>query len=230
MQARLAAEFGQLLERRARLLLLERHVGLEHQARHRQARRAGVRSREQRFGRVELVHVDGRARPDQRRQARRLRNRERLLRELARLAVPPFEQRDDRRILLAARAFDVAPAAALAHLARQPRDPPADAQQQVGDGEAGDDEHDERIERKLDAIRRRDEQRVARVELEQQRREHRERGQQQEREQETHQRPADAPPARSAERSRVAFSVRTAVRLARQVREFRWASASRRAA
>ena len=47
----------------------------------------------------------------------RLRNRERFLRELARLAVAALEQRDHRRILLRARALDVAAPPRLAHFA-----------------------------------------------------------------------------------------------------------------
>ena len=87
---------------------------------------------------VELAHVDRGARGEQRGQARRMRNRQRLFRELARLAVPPFEQRDDGGVLLAARALDVAATAARAHLRRQARDAPGDAQQQVQHDEAGD--------------------------------------------------------------------------------------------
>ena len=93
---------------------------------------------EQRLGLRELAHVDGGARAEQRGQPARLRHRERFVGELARLAVAAFEQRDDRRILLAARALDVAAAPALAHLRRHPRDARREAQQQVQHDEPGD--------------------------------------------------------------------------------------------
>ena len=91
MQAGIALELGELLQRGARLALFQRHVGFEHEPRHGETWHAGIRTGQQRLRAVELAHVDGGARGEQRRQSRRLRNRQRLFRELARLAVPSFE-------------------------------------------------------------------------------------------------------------------------------------------
>ena len=216
VQARLALELRELLERDARLVLLQRHVRLEHEPGHRRGSarphpdvRAAPRPRE-------IAHVDRRARAEQRGQPARLRDGERFLGELPRLAVAALEQRDDRGILLAARAIEVAPAAALAHLAPAcARCATARRSSRWTTTNARITQHDERVERELHAIGRRDEQRVARVELEQQRRQHRERGEQQEREEQAHERERyRAAPAPARRRSRVAFTVRSASRLA----------------
>ena len=118
MRAGLLAQHAEDAERFERLALLQLHLGFEHQPRHREARHRRVGSREQRLGGGELAGGDGRARAEQRGQARRLRNRQRLLRELPRAAEATLEQRDDRRILLRpARA----PAAAAAGTCALPR-------------------------------------------------------------------------------------------------------------
>ncbi len=123
VQSRVALQFAQLAQRVAGLSALQRRFRGQHEARHREAAHARIRSAEVRQRRVEFAAVDRRARADQRRNAGRMGNRERLVRDLARLAVAAFEQRHDRRILLRARALDVAAAPGLLHFARQARDP-----------------------------------------------------------------------------------------------------------
>ena len=134
----------------------------------------------------ELAHVDGGARAEKRRKAGRVRNGERFFRVLARLAVAAFEQRDGRSVLLAARALDVALAAIRTHLGGQPCDARRDTEHEVEPDEACGGEQDERVERKLDAIRRRDEQCVPIVQLEEERHEHGQSGEQQEGEENSH--------------------------------------------
>ena len=64
--------------------------------------------------------MDG-ARSDQCREARRVRYRERLIGELAGLAVASLKQRDDGRILLGMRTFDIAAMPRVADLLGQAR-------------------------------------------------------------------------------------------------------------
>src|SRR5204863_8270244 len=86
---------------------------------------------------------------------------ERLLRELPRLAVAALDQRDNGRFLLRARTAELSPATMIAYVARQSRQPRHHPREGIERRECGDDQQKERIERKLDAIRRRDEQRIA---------------------------------------------------------------------
>ena len=119
MHSRLLAQRLEQPERFLRLALIQRHLGLQHQPRHREARRLRVGASEQRLGRLEVAHVDRGARGDDRIQARRSWNLQRLLGVLTRLAVAPFEQRYHRRILLRPRTLDLLLAPPLAHRRRK---------------------------------------------------------------------------------------------------------------
>ena len=119
VRARLLAQRAEDGERFERLALLQLHLGFEHQPRHREARHRRIGTREQRLGGGELAGGDRRSRAEQRRQARRLRYRERFLGELPRAAEAALEQRDDRRILLRARALLMLPLPVPAHFLGQ---------------------------------------------------------------------------------------------------------------
>ena len=186
VQPRLATQLGEARERVGRLSALERELRLEHEARHREIRRMRIGPLEHRGRRGEVARFERGARADQRRHGRRLRNRERFLRELARLAVAAFEQRDDRGILLGAKALELAPAPSLAHFLRQLRKAHRRADQRVQRDERQQRDDDERVLRKLDAVRRRHEQHVTGVETEQERERHRRRGDDDERDQRAH--------------------------------------------
>ena len=131
VRARFLAQRLQHRERVERPPLLELHLGIEHQPRHREARRLRDRAGEVRLGRREVARVERRARRDQRGNPGARGNVERLLGELSRLAVAAFEQRDDRRIELRARRALLLAAAHRAHFARQGRRPEREPQQRV---------------------------------------------------------------------------------------------------
>src|SRR5678815_3400500 len=120
-------------------------------------------------------------RADQCRHRRRLRDCQRLLRELTGLAVTSLEQRDHGCILLAPKTFELPAAPPLADLGGHLRDPHSGADHCVQRQKRDHGDDDERVLRQLDAIRRCDEQHVAGVDPEQQRERHRRGGEQQER-------------------------------------------------
>ena len=103
------AQCAENAERLERVSLLQFHLGLQHQPRDREARHRRVGSREQRLGGRELPGGDGRASAEQCRQARGLRNAQRLLRELPGPAEAALQQRDDRRVLPGAGALLLLP-------------------------------------------------------------------------------------------------------------------------
>ncbi len=229
VRAGIALELRQSRERFRGSALLERKLGLEHQPRHAQARRLRVRTSEQRSRSGEIARLERCTRADQCSESGRMRNRERFLGGLARAAVAPFEQSDQRRILLASRALDMLRLAVLAHLARQPRKARCESQQHVDEREAACSEHDERVERNFEAVRRCDDQHVAGVvDSREQRDRDGDRAKQQEQQQCTHRAigrrlalerryrfgRAGVTGGCAVRRSCAAFSVRTASRLA----------------
>jgi hypothetical protein len=131
VQARFAAELREPLERLGGLPAFERDLRFEHQAWHGEVRRLRIRPLEHRARTREVAGFERRARADERRDRRRLRNRERLLRKLSRLAVPPLEQGDDGRILLRTKALVLAALASLAHFLRELRKAYRGADQRV---------------------------------------------------------------------------------------------------
>ena len=98
----------------------ERNLRFEHQSRHGETRCTRFRPSKRRFDGVKVSGLQRRARRDQRPDRRRSRDRERLVGELSRLAVPPLDQRHDGGVLLCPRAADLPPAAMVANIAWKP--------------------------------------------------------------------------------------------------------------
>ena len=161
MRAGLFAQRLENTERQQRLALLELHFGLEHESGHGEACHLGVGTGEQCFGGREFARVDRCPGADHRGQARRLRNRQRLFSVLTSPPITAFQQCDHRRILLRAGALLMLLPPLDAHLLRQSKGVFDDAQKRVAEEKACDQEGEQQIERKLDAIRWRDEQRIA---------------------------------------------------------------------
>src|SRR5439155_1311088 len=186
VHARLAFQRVQDPQRFLGLPLLQRDFRGKRQSRHREAPRLRLGSGKIRFRRIELAHVDRRARGDQRGQPRRMWQRQRFLRLLLRLAVATLEQRDDRGVELRPRAIFLLQSSPFAHLRGQLYRAHDHAQPEIERSEAADDEDEQQVERELDAVRRRDQQRVAGVEPRRQRGNDRGDGEQQEPEQKAH--------------------------------------------
>ncbi len=221
-------------KRFARLTLLELQLGFEHQSRHGEALGLGVRPREHRLRCAELARVDRGTGTEQRRKPGRARNRQRLLGVLACATVSAFEQRDHRRVLFRAGAIALLLAPVCANFFGQREGPADDAEQQIADDEAADQQDDQQVERKLDAVGRRDEQRVTGRELGGERDGDRGGREQEKPEEDAHGTRAPTAPASPRRRGRVRGPVRGAARAAPRGcasgPAFRQASASPRAA
>jgi hypothetical protein len=119
VQSRFAAQIGEACERFAGLSALQRDLRLEHETRHREARHLCIGPREQRERCVVVAHVERRARADQRRHGRRLRDLQRLAGVLTGLAAAAFDQRDDRRVEAGPRALQLLATPVLSDVTRQ---------------------------------------------------------------------------------------------------------------
>ncbi len=155
----------------------------------RQARRLRVRPAEHRLGRVEIANVDRGARSDDRIESAGTRYRQRFQCALLGLAVTPFEQRDEGGVLRRTSPLQLLAPAPGAHRLRKARGAHGQPDRAIQRGEADDGDQQQQVERKLDPVRRRDQQRVPRIQLDRQRGGHRRRGEQQEPEEKAHWRP-----------------------------------------
>ncbi len=138
VRAGLLAQRLQHGERVERPPLLELHLGVEHHSRHGEA--SGLRRMAGKCASAVAIvaRVERGAGRNQRRDAGRIRNLERFLRELARLPVAPLEQRDDRGVELRPHPRLPLAAAHRAHLGRQPRRTGRDAHERIARNEARD--------------------------------------------------------------------------------------------
>jgi len=141
---------------------------------------------EQRFDAVEIPNVECGTGRDNRAQAGRARYRERFFRLLPRLAVSALEQRDDRAVLLGAGTPQLLLTPPDANVARHLDRTRDDPDEEVQGKEAAKEQDEQQIERQLDPVRRRDQHRVAGVELDRERDHHRRNGEQKKPEEKAH--------------------------------------------
>ena len=232
VRARFLAQHAEDGESFERLALLQLHFGFEHQSRHRETRHRRIGARQKRLRGGELAGGDGGPRAEQRRQSRRVRYRERFLGELPRAAEAALEQRDESRIMLRAGALLMLALPVDAHFFRQPQRAPDDAQQHVTRDEAAHDEEEQKVERQLHPIRRRDEERITCREPRRQRDGHRSAGEEEKPEEDAHSLSASPVPRRLLlpERDPVRAAARATLRGSASSRASRRAWATRQAA